>query len=127
MKFNNQQKSYLSKVSKELVEKVKIYFSSIPDSDNLPNEHYISIESNPNPELFWNEKFCFGINLRFSQSISKHVFMDIEVILWDKFVKVSTGIADEDFTNFLALLDNQDVPRKVEEEVYCLIDRVESI
>lgn len=127
MEFSDPQKKYIEKVSKELVEKVKIYLSSISESDNLPNEHYISIEPQPNPELFWNQKFHFAINLCFPPSKSRHVFMYIEVILWDKFAKVSTGIADEDFIKFITLLDKADISIKIENKLYNLIEKVESL
>ena len=127
MNFNEQQKFYVSKVSKELVDKVKNYLSSISEPDCLPSEQFISLETEPDPEIFWGEKFCFGINLRFPPSKSKHVFMDVEVILLDKFVKISRGVIEEDFVNIIEALDKSDIYLNVENIILTLIEKTETI
>ena len=126
MNFNEQQKGYISNLSKELIGAVHNYLLSVSVSESLPSEHYVPASLDPNPELFWGEHYHFGINLCFPPSKSRHVFMYLEVILWDKFVKVSIGIADEDMVNLLPRLEQESIYQELENGIFNLIEKAES-
>ena len=127
MNFNDQQKSYIASIAKELTAKVRNYLSSLSETEEFPSEHHIAIEPDPKRELFWNERFHIGVNLRFPPSKYRHIFMDIELVSWNKFVKVSMGVADEDFINFLPFMDKNNIEKKMENIIYTLFEKVDSI
>ena len=127
MKFNDRQKSYIGKVSKGLIEDVKIYIDSISDFEKYPNEYNIFFTPDPSPELFWDEHYRFGINLRFIHSSLKYVYMDVIVILLDGLLQITVGIARGAICDFMKFLDEESTVKKLEEKMLELIEKAESM
>lgn len=127
MKFNNQQLLYIEKVSKELIEEVKNYLSSMPDFEKFPNEYKIFVTPEPSPELFWDEHYRLGINLRFIHSKLEYVYMDLVVILWDKVLQITVGIANGTISDFKQILEEENTGKKLKEKMFELIEKAESI
>ena len=127
MKFNDRQKSYIGKVSKGLIEDVKIYIDSISDFEKYPNDYNIFFTPDPSPELFWDEHYRFGVNLRFIHSSLKYVYMDVIVILLDGLLQITVGIARGAISDFMKLRDEESTVKKLEAKMYELIEKAESM
>ena len=127
MEFNDQQKRYIEKISKDLIGDVKNYINSIPDFEKYPNEYNIFISPDPSPELFWGERYRIGVHLRFIHSQLKYVYMDIVVILCDKILQITVGIAKGAISDFKQILNEENTGKKLEEKIFELIEKAESI
>lgn len=127
MKFNDQQKGYIVRASKELIAEVNNYLGSIPDCEKYPNEYSIFISPDPSPELFWGERYRIGVTLRFIHSQLKYVYMDLVIILCDKILQITVGIAKGAISDFKQILDEEKTGKKLEEKIFELIEKAESI
>ena len=121
MTLSEEHKSYISRSAKELTRQVREFVPAHTDLELHPKGYYFYMDPDPDPKLFWNNRYAFGLQLYYNCLTPSSVCLDVKVLSLDLGYQAVRLLANGSYTDIIKAVADPELPQKIENAIPSLI------
>ena len=121
MGLNEEQKRYIAWAAEELIRQVREFISAHDDLEPHPKVYYFYVDPDPDPKLFWNNRYAFGLQLYCNCLTPSNVCLDVKVLSLDVGYQAVRLLANGSCTDIINAVAAAELPQKIEDAIPSLI------
>ena len=121
MRLNEEQKTYIALAAEELIRQVREFTSVHADLEPHPKVYYFYVDPDPDPKLFWNNRYAFGLQLYYNCLTPSNVDLDVKVLSLDLGYQAVRLLANGSYADILKAVAAAELSQKIENAIPSLI------